>query len=239
MISCHHTCPKCLVLAQLDIDIKAMATAKNVFLYVPNLIGYLRVALSLYSLSIALIDYKISLLCYACSFACDYFDGLFARWLNQCSSFGAVLDMVTDRCSTAGLLFILAHLYPDKRIYFLYILLLDFSSHWMHMYSSRGHHKTGLNERNFLLRVYYGCYPLFGFCCVGSEVFYMLLYVLAFEASYKIPFTQLPLTHLCYYVCLPACVLKNIVNLAQLLSAANAIATEDAEMVNAKLHRIG
>ena len=167
--------------------------------------------------------------------------------------------MVTDRCSTAGLLFILAHLYPDKRIYFLYILLLDFSSHWMHMYSSRGHHKTGLNERNFLLRVYYGCYPLFGFCCVGSEVFYMLLYVLAFEASYKIPFTQLPLTHvsdnqeisnsvshlqiltqqLCYYVCLPACVLKNIVNLAQLLSAANAIATEDAEMVNAKLHRIG
>lgn len=103
--------------------------------------------------------------------------------------------MVTDRCSTAGLLFILAHLYPAKSIYFLYILLLDFSSHWMHMYSSRGHHKTGLHERNFLLRVYYGCYPLFGYCCVGSEVFYMLLYILAFDASYKIPLIQLPLTH--------------------------------------------
>ncbi|CCI40185.1 unnamed protein product [Albugo candida] len=226
-------------LAQLDIDTISMATAKHVFLYVPNLVGYLRVILSLYSLSIALVDYKTSLVCYACSFACDYFDGLFARWLNQCSSFGAVLDMVTDRCSTAGLLFILAHLYPAKSIYFLYILLLDFSSHWMHMYSSRGHHKTGLHERNFLLRVYYGCYPLFGYCCVGSEVFYMLLYILAFDASYKIPLIQLPLTHLCYIVCLPACVMKNIINLAQLFSAANAIATEDAEKINTKTRRIG
>eukprot|EP00850_Spirogloea_muscicola_P026470 SM007676S21882 [mRNA] locus=s7676:68:430:- [translate_table: standard] len=31
------------------------------------------------------------------SFVLDYFDGLFARLLNQSSTLGQVLDMVTDR----------------------------------------------------------------------------------------------------------------------------------------------
>lgn len=37
---------------------------------------------------------------------------------------------------------------------------------------------------------------------------------------------------LCYYVCLPACVCKNVINVAQLCSAANAVATQDAEAAN-------
>lgn len=44
---------------------------------------------------------------YLYSFAADLFDGMAARKYNQCSSFGGLLDMVTDRCSTLGLLFIL------------------------------------------------------------------------------------------------------------------------------------
>lgn len=56
-----------------------------VFFYVPNLIGYARVVLSAYSLYIALDDYKTSVLCYTLSFVCDYFDGFFARWFDQCT----------------------------------------------------------------------------------------------------------------------------------------------------------
>lgn len=33
-------------------------------------------------------------------FVCDELDGRFARLYNQTSQFGAVLDMVTDRCVT-------------------------------------------------------------------------------------------------------------------------------------------
>lgn len=58
----------------------------GVFFYVPNLIGYTRVVLSLYSLAVALTDYKASVLCYALSFTCDYFDGFFARLCDQCVS---------------------------------------------------------------------------------------------------------------------------------------------------------
>ncbi|KAL7573702.1 hypothetical protein ACA910_007743 [Epithemia clementina (nom. ined.)] len=45
---------------------------------------------------------------YLSSFVGDLFDGWAARYWNQTSSFGAVLDMVTDRCATLGLLMILA-----------------------------------------------------------------------------------------------------------------------------------
>ncbi|DAZ96227.1 TPA: hypothetical protein N0F65_012589 [Lagenidium giganteum] len=210
----------------------AARTPKDVFLYIPNLIGYARVVLSAYSLAVATKDYKTSIICYALSFVCDYFDGFFARWFNQCSSFGAVLDMVTDRCSTAGLLVILSHLYPDQMLVFLFLLILDFSSHWIHMYSSKGHHKAVSSERNFLLRLYYGNYPFFGFCCVGTELFYILLYVLHFNPAVAIPAINLPVAKLCYYVCLPACVLKNIINVAQLTGASHAIAVDDAANAN-------
>jgi hypothetical protein len=60
-------------------------TVVGVFFYVPNLIGYARVLLSLYSLAVALTDYKASVLCYALSFTCDYFDGFFARLCDQCT----------------------------------------------------------------------------------------------------------------------------------------------------------
>lgn len=99
---------------------------------------------------------------------------------------------VNHSCSTAGLLVILSHLYPDYMLVFLYLLILDFASHWYHMYSSRGHHKNVSSERNFLLRFYYGVYPFFGFCCVGTELFYILLYVLHFVPDVVIPGAELP-----------------------------------------------
>ncbi|CAI5703995.1 hypothetical protein KXD40_002457 [Peronospora effusa] len=207
-------------------------TVMGVFFYVPNVIGYMRILLSIYSLAVAFTDYKTSVLCYALSFTCDYFDGFFARLCDQCSSFGAVLDMVTDRCSTAGLLIVLSHLYPQYMMLFMYLLILDFSSHWYHMYSSRGHHKLVSAERNFLLRFYYGCYPFFGFCCVGTELFYILLYVLYFDPKLLIPIINVPVMQLCYYVCLPACVCKIFTNLAQLFSAAHSIASEDVALAN-------
>lgn len=46
--------------------------------------------------------------------------------------------------------------------------------------SVSAHHKSkeALEHRNPLLQWYYSIYPLFGYCCVGTELFYILLYVL-------------------------------------------------------------
>ncbi|KAK2977774.1 hypothetical protein RJ640_028919, partial [Escallonia rubra] len=67
------------------------------------------------------------------SFVCDALDGWFARKFNQVSTFGAVLDMVTDRISTACLLVILSQVYRPGLV-FLSLLALDIASHWLQMY---------------------------------------------------------------------------------------------------------
>ena len=87
--------------------------------------------------------------------------------------------MVTDRCSTAGLLMILSHLYPDELLVWTFLMVLDFSSHWYHMYASKGHHKE-VAEVNVILQTFYTHYFFFGFCCVGTEFFYILMYIRAY-----------------------------------------------------------
>lgn len=209
--------------------------ARDVLLYYPNLIGYFRVILTATSFYYALTDWKFSMMAYALSFVCDYFDGLVARSFNQCSSFGAVLDMVTDRCSTAGLLFILSHLYPRKMHLFLFLMTLDIASHWLHMYADKkGAHKViDANTGNPIMRLYYGCYPFFGYCCVGTELSYILLYILAFEQpSFKVLSTTVALEDIYYFVCLPACIMKTFINMVQLCTAAVAVAQDDYESKN-------
>ena len=86
-------------------------TARDVLLYVPNLIGYGRVILTIVSFFFMIFHphrWFLALWLYIASFVGDLFDGLAARKFDQCSTYGGLLDMVTDRCATAGLLFVLA-----------------------------------------------------------------------------------------------------------------------------------
>jgi hypothetical protein len=59
--------------------------------------------------------------------------------------------------------------------------------------SVSAHHKSteALAHRNSLLQWYYSIYPLFGYCCVGTEFCYILLYIYHFEPHpllYKVGF---------------------------------------------------
>ena len=76
-----------------------------------------------------------ALVLYTVSALLDAVDGYFARLLNQCSNFGAVLDMITDRVTFACLLSALAVAYPTYAAAFQFVIALDFASHWVHMYS--------------------------------------------------------------------------------------------------------
>ena len=196
----------------------------DVFLYVPNLIGYTRIVCMLIAFAASLRSWKVFLVCYALAFAGDTVDGLAARKFDQSSKFGGVLDMITDRVETAGLLAILGALYPKWIFAFLSLMALDLFSHWYHVYvtCSVGHHKDSatLEGRHWLLRAFYGIYPFFAYLCVGTEVFYIALYVLAFVNSPA-------LSKFCWFGCLPACVMKQGVNVAQMFSAMYYLALED------------
>ncbi|PNH02087.1 putative CDP-diacylglycerol--inositol 3-phosphatidyltransferase 2 [Tetrabaena socialis] len=65
----------------------------NVYLYVPNLIGYARVVAAFFAFAVAFTSPWQCIAAYFFSFVCDELDGRFARMLNQTSTLGAVLDM--------------------------------------------------------------------------------------------------------------------------------------------------
>ncbi len=97
------------------------------------LLGYARIILAILSF-IHVSRPFLFLPLYSLSCLLDAVDGHAARLLDQCSRLGAVLDMVTDRSSTAGLTAYLGHIYPEYMAVFLVLIGLDLSSHYMHMY---------------------------------------------------------------------------------------------------------
>lgn len=160
-----------------------------VWLYAPNVIGYVRVAAGLAAFAAARDAGRWAefFALYTASYALDAVDGVAARALGQTSRLGAVLDMVTDRFCTAGLLAALAALYPRAHAAFTYLLVLDVVSHWAQMYSSlvagAGSHKAVAAGEPALLRFYYSApYALFWVCAL-SEGFLVMLFLLAHEAA--------------------------------------------------------
>ena len=77
-------------------DSTSTISRPNIFLYVPNLIGYTRVALLLMSAYFLRWNPAAFGVTHFLSFFLDYFDGIAARALGQCSSFGHHLDTITD-----------------------------------------------------------------------------------------------------------------------------------------------
>lgn len=113
-----------------------MLQTKNVFLFIPNIIGYFRYLF----IVIAIFTYReypiLTLICCVISGVLDAFDGMAARRFNQSTNFGAVLDMVCDRSGDAVILAFLGALYPDYAIIFYGDILLDLTSHWYQMYAA-------------------------------------------------------------------------------------------------------
>jgi CDP-diacylglycerol--inositol 3-phosphatidyltransferase len=148
LISSHHLSTFMTTTAAAAAAAEKPITAGDVLIYIPNLIGYGRVVAALGSFVVMVVwpdQYLLAVLLYLTNFIGDLVDGWAARRWQQTSSFGGVLDMITDRCGTAGFLFVLAgeyqqyyhhdqnnrHLASLFRLLFLSLMLLDISSHWV------------------------------------------------------------------------------------------------------------
>ena len=160
---------------------KPPMAVRNVWLFVPNLIGYARFLFLLWSLYHVLRaeSTHLFLALYAASYLLDAADGPAARSLQQTSRFGAVLDMVTDRVSTAVLLAALAHesvASPSRALRpwapaWLGLLVLDIAAHWVQMYATlalgAASHKA-LPDEPALLTWYYRRTNLFVVCLLSE-----------------------------------------------------------------------
>lgn len=237
---------------------RANEADENVFLFVPNLIGYARVLLAALSLYFMKGNPKVCTLLYGVSCLLDAFDGMAARALGQSTKFGAVLDMVTDRCTTACLLCFLTAAYPRCAVIFQGLITLDFSSHYIHMYSSlvtgSASHKIVTSETSKILWYYYNDSRTLFMFCAGNELFFVCLYLMDF---YKRPFgldvepllflfpstlkaspwvayiikeaPQLSWPQIVGAITFPICAAKQIINCVQFWKAAKVLVGKDLE----------
>ncbi|KAH6851240.1 CDP-alcohol phosphatidyltransferase-domain-containing protein [Chaetomium sp. MPI-CAGE-AT-0009] len=166
---------------------------ENIFLLWPNIIGYSRIVLAIASLYYMPLHPRTCSLLYSVSCLLDALDGYAARLFEQSTRFGAVLDMVTDRCTTSCLLVFLSSAFPRWAILFQSLISLDFASHYMHMYATLAmggvdnSHKNVDKSRSRILSLYYTNKTVLFIACALNEAFFIALYLLSFSSPLLSP----------------------------------------------------
>ncbi|KAL1881991.1 hypothetical protein VTK73DRAFT_3320 [Phialemonium thermophilum] len=166
---------------------------EKIFLFWPNIIGYFRIVLAVASLYYMPLHPRTCCSLYSISCLLDALDGYVARVCDQSTRFGAVLDMVTDRCTTACLLVFLSTAFPRWAIIFQGLISLDLASHYVHMYAtlamggSSTSHKSVDKSRSRLLNLYYTNRTVLFIFCALNETFFIALYLLSFSSPFLSP----------------------------------------------------
>jgi len=215
--------------------------SENIYLFVPNLIGFARIILSLISFYLMPFDYIKATVCYVLSALLDAIDGYAARALNQSTKFGAILDQLTDRCSTMCLILVLSYFYPKYMFAFQLSLTIDIASHWIHTQTSLMQGKTShklidLSE-NPVMRIYYTSRAFLFFMCAGNELFYSSLYFLHFTNGPYIPLLKIHLIPFIVWISAPIAIVKTLISLLQGFIACVNLGTIDV-MERQKLREI-
>ena len=174
--------------------------SENIFLFYPNIIGYSRIFLAIASLYYMPLHPRTCSLLYSISCLLDALDGVAARYFEQSTQFGAVLDMVTDRCTTACLLVFLSSAWPRWALLFQGLISLDLASHYVHMYAtltmsgSGMSHKKVDEKRSKLLHLYYT--NKVRIPSISARSSYLWFYVLILSAEQNVLFTVCALNEL-------------------------------------------
>ena len=122
---------------------KSTAFKWSHLVYVPNIIGYVRIGFLLKAIhQFKKKNKKKAIMYYIISYLLDAADGKAARMCNQKTDFGYWLDMLTDRFATCGLM-ILQYL-DSKNPLYLVALSIEIISHTICMMRKR-HQKDSYN----------------------------------------------------------------------------------------------
>jgi CDP-diacylglycerol--inositol 3-phosphatidyltransferase len=198
-----------------------------VWLFVPNVIGYVRIILS----TIALYHWQRPVQFskyYSVAFILDAADGLAARVFKQSSEFGALLDMLTDRCATAALLVIISGIAPRIAPFAMSAAFLDGYSHFLQfaagLCTQSKSHKTA--SPGWLLELYYWR-PMLTFVCTLNEFCFLAMYMIVSGSPGKVLLPWiLPRWRLADIVCCisaPVCIFKQAISVHQVFAASNTI----------------
>lgn len=192
-----------------------MTESENIFLFVPNIIGYGRVILAIISFYFMKTNHIIASWCYIISALLDAVDGHAARYFNQGTKFGAMLDQLTDRVGTTCLLTVLCVFYPSYLFWFQLSIAIDISCHWIYLHASllqgKTSHKFIDMSENPIMKLYYTNRIVLFVMCAGNEAFYAALYLLYFTEGPT--FIGMSLFRLVMYLSAPIAIVKTAISL--------------------------
>eukprot|EP01128_Nolandella_sp_AFSM9_P009161 TRINITY_DN5792_c0_g1_i1.p1 TRINITY_DN5792_c0_g1~~TRINITY_DN5792_c0_g1_i1.p1 ORF type:complete len:275 (-),score=77.25 TRINITY_DN5792_c0_g1_i1:163-924(-) len=201
-----------------------------VYFYVPNIIGTGRIILGAAAFYY-LFEGETALFfaLYAVSELLDAVDGHAARYFNQSTNYGAVLDMVTDRASTTVLGVALAQKFPTYSLAIMASIALDIMSHYAHLYATLanggGSHKDVDENTNIFIRLYYGNKLVLFTLCLANEAMFLLPFLLADPQA--LPFVPEDTLMLAFKAALFLGGLKQFMNLVQFCKAMQSLADAD------------
>eukprot|EP00768_Dysnectes_brevis_P008575 gnl/Dysnectes_brevis/784_a864_4511.p1 GENE.gnl/Dysnectes_brevis/784_a864_4511~~gnl/Dysnectes_brevis/784_a864_4511.p1 ORF type:complete len:222 (-),score=26.92 gnl/Dysnectes_brevis/784_a864_4511:113-778(-) len=205
---------------------KTELSSTSILLFIPNIIGFARIVS-------ALLGFYLSqngspwwcIVLGSISVVLDAFDGWTARLYDQSTTFGAILDMVTDRCFSTLLCMQLAVIKPSLLFPAQIMVAIDLGSHWMaQMEAAKGQrsHKALPEDVNILLRVYYTSRIVLGGLCVCYDGCLMALYGWIRGIAWMKPLALIQLPLMCY---------KVLLSVLQLKMASSSVITRDVEEV--------
>jgi CDP-diacylglycerol--inositol 3-phosphatidyltransferase len=202
-----------------------MSTIRNVYNYWPNRIDYMRLALLI--LGVSMIDYwpmiGMSLIILSCLL--DALDGYLARKLNQSSLLGSALDFSIDRMTLAAITAMLIHIEPTSWLFWVFIVLLDSGSHFMHLYASlpqsQMNHKQVADSETKLLKQYYSNKAILFLSCLIHDLFLCVVFI-----HHYYPFKWLYVLWVIFGI---GFVHKTIIHVLQIISAIQKLAHNTGE----------
>ena len=176
--------PKVQPKDQTKKELNTKGSPENVFLFIPNIIGYFRILFALISIYYMQTNYIKASVFYFLSSFLDAFDGYAARYLNQATKFGAILDQLTDRAALLALVINLCVFYPEHLFCLQLSAIIDIASHWMYIWvgllEGKSSHKLIDPSQSRILSIYYTSRPVLFVMCFANELFYASLYVMYF-----------------------------------------------------------
>lgn len=125
--------------------------ALPVVLYIPNILGYIRILLAFYALHQSGDEPTRAVILFILSASLDLIDGILARSLNQISSFGVLLDIVADNIlRTCG--WMAVAILPTTSIKMHMVTATIISLEWMTMLATQLHANSGSSQQHWKLQ---------------------------------------------------------------------------------------
>ena len=187
----------------------------SVVWYIPNLVGYIRIILTLIAVAFIFKYPPVGIFFGFISQLLDALDGTLARRLDQCSALGTILDYAVDRMFVACWMIVLTVIEPQFWFLFVLILSLDLVSHLFQLYASqqkgKNSHKDQDEHQGGLLKYYYR-HPAFMFnVCLFHDLWILAIVINHFYPSHYALIAIGLLT--------PFMLFKGLIHILQLLSS--------------------